>query len=111
MAKRDGKTKGPAPPVKVQRTPKTPFQASRSRTEEFFPEQIVSKSLKYGSPQYEVKWVRYSDTDNTHEPIENLIGHENLKMVQEFEEWWDAEYKRKQEESRSIFFQAACLGW
>jgi hypothetical protein len=93
-----GKTKGPALPTKVQRTPKTPFQASRAQTEEFFPEAIVSKSLKFGSPRYEVKWVGYEDTQNTHEPIENLIGHE--KMVQEFEVWWDAEYKRKQEETR-----------
>jgi hypothetical protein len=95
-----GKTKGlgHAPPKKVQRTPKTPFQASRAQTEEFFPEEIVSKSLKYGCPQYEVKWKGYSDTENTHEPIENLIGHE--KMVQDFEVWWDGEYKRKQEETR-----------
>ena len=76
--------------TRVTRTLKGPFEALR-KGEEYFPEEIKAKRLEYGIPKYEVKWQGYKDCpeQNTWEPLENLVGFE--EMVRDFEIWWEEE--------------------
>ena len=47
-------------------------------------EKVLQKARKYGIWKYEVKWDRWATKHNTWEPINNLIGCEEL--LREFEE-------------------------
>ena len=40
--------------------------------EEYVVEKIIKKRIKNGKTEYYLKWVGYSDDDNTWEPKENL---------------------------------------
>lgn len=52
-------------------------------SEEFDVEKIVGKRVKNNQTEYLIKWLGYSDSYNTWEPLDNL---DNIKdMVQEFE--------------------------
>ena len=47
------------------------------------PEEIIGRRTKKRQPEYEIKWVGWTATHNTWEPITNLAGYEG--MVAAFE--------------------------
>ncbi|XP_050062171.1 chromobox protein homolog 5-like [Aphis gossypii] len=62
---------------------------------EYTVEKVLNKRVRYGKVEYLLKWIGYSDLDNTWEPEENLHCGE---LVEEFEEKLKQEMKKTQPE-------------
>ena len=74
-------------------------ETDSSEEEEYEVEKIVAfRFVKKTKKQYLVKWVNYSEEWNTWEPLENLIGSQDL--VAEFERK-EEEKEKKREEVRA----------
>merc|ERR1712003_362356 len=73
-------------------------EESDDEDEEYEVESILQSRFVKKKKQYLVKWVNYSDEWNTWEPMENLVGSQDLVTAFEQKE---AEKERKKDEARA----------
>ncbi len=62
---------------------------------EFLVEKILDKRWRYGKIEYLLKWVGYSDDQNSWEPEENLHCQELIKDFEEQLEQFNDQSKRR----------------